>query len=238
MSIILPVSAFFLPPPTSENNGVDFLGLRQANLDMMADLIPSINNVTSYIRPFSLLCWIFWKFHDLCAAKGIEQPSSTQLRAFRERIEVLFTWGARIEDYPNIPGKLAAPPSVRDGHVSLTFEAWGRIQASTSLIAALWYGPAAKAVIGLGFLLPIPRKAGFFRTVDRGIDLAKALDQVLQADADRYQNLLATLDTVTAIEDDARALWALWSPAVCNAAEQAAFCGAFFDESAVVITAR
>ncbi|MET4085349.1 hypothetical protein ABID60_001055 [Bradyrhizobium sp. S3.5.5] len=50
MSALLPQSAFFLPPPASENSGVDFLGLRQANLDMMAELIPGTNNVTSYKR--------------------------------------------------------------------------------------------------------------------------------------------------------------------------------------------
>ena len=66
MNIALPQSAFFLPPTSSENNGVDFLGLRQANLDMMAALVPGTNNVTSYIRPFSVLSWIFWKFHGLC----------------------------------------------------------------------------------------------------------------------------------------------------------------------------
>ena len=66
----LPQSAFFLPPPSSENSGVDFLGLRQANLDMMADLIPGTNNVTPYIRPFSILSWIYWKFHDLCVSVG------------------------------------------------------------------------------------------------------------------------------------------------------------------------
>ena len=50
MTVEFPQAAFFLPPSSSENNGVDFLGLRQANLDMMAALIPGTNNVTSYIR--------------------------------------------------------------------------------------------------------------------------------------------------------------------------------------------
>src|SRR5258708_27216199 len=107
MNIALPHTPFFLPPPMGENNGVDFLGLRQANLDMMAELIPSTNNVTTYIRPFSLLCWIFWKFHALCVDAGIDDPNSKHLTAFRERVEVLFTWGARLSDYPVIPGKRA-----------------------------------------------------------------------------------------------------------------------------------
>lgn len=224
MNIVAPSSAFFLPEPTGQNNGVDFLGLRQANLDMMADLIPGTNNVTAYIRPFSLLSWIFWKFHALCADGGIDEPNGTSLQAFRERIEILFTWGARIEDCPNIPGKQAEPPpSESAGRVPLTFKDWKRVQDSTSLVAALWYGPASKIVTGLGLLMPVPGRAGFFRTVGQGVRLAQELDARLRSDAKRYDRLLATLGTVKASENDARALWALWRPDVISVAEQSAF---------------
>ena len=225
MNIALPDTAFFLLPPKGDNNGVDFLGLRQANLDMMAELIPSTNNVTSYIRPFSLLCWIFWKFHALCVEAEVSEPTSDELRAFRERIEVLFTWGARITNYPSIPGKQADPPVSDSELLPLTFKDWSRVQSSTSLIAALWYGPASKAVTGLGFLMPVLRKPGFFRAAERGIALAEALDQLLQADKARYQRLLATLEPMTASEEDARALWDMWSPSTVSAAEQEAFRG-------------
>ena len=233
MNIELPANAFFLLPPKGENNGVDFLGLRQANLDMMADSIPSTNNVTSYIRPFSLLCWIFWKFHALCIEADVSEPTSDDLRAFRERIEVLFTWGARLADYPRIPGKQADPPVAERECLPLTFEDWSRVQTSTSLIAALWYGPASKTVTGLGFLMPVPRKPGFFRAVERGVALAEAFDHLLHTDNARYQQLLATLKVVTASEEDARALWELWSPSTVSAAEQEAFRGAFFAEAAI-----
>ena len=225
MNTPLPASAFFLPPPSSENNGVDFLGLRQANLDMMAALIPGTNNVTSYIRPFSLLSWIFWKFHALCEKAGKDQPNSEELREFRERIEVLFTWGARLEDTPGIPGKQAEPPA-GGGSVPLTFKAWGRVQSSTSLIAALWYGPASKTATGLGFLEPF--RGGFFRATSKGVALAQALDGVLRTNAGLYASLLDTLAPVSATEDDARALWALWGASSPTAAERQAFRGCRF----------
>lgn len=162
MNVVVPPSAFFLREHAGQNSGVDFLGLRQTNLDMMADLIPGINNVTAYIRPFSLLSWIFWKFHQLCVDRGTDEPTSESVRLFRERIETLFTWGARLDDYPNIPGKQAEPPPAgKDGYVPLTFKDWKRVQDSTSLIAALWYGPASKVVTGLGLLMPVPGRAGF-----------------------------------------------------------------------------
>lgn len=230
MNAPLPQSAFFLPSPSAENNGVDFLGLRQANLDMMADLLPGTNNVTSYIRPFSLLSWIFWKFHGLCEKAGKDQPNGEEIRAFRERIEVLFTWGARIEDTPGIPGKQAEPPA-GGGAVPLTFKAWGRVQSSTSLIAALWYGPASKTATGLGFLEPF--RGGFFRTTGKGVALAEVLDGVLRENADTYLRLLDTLAPVTATEDDARALWTLWGADFPTGAERQAFRDAVFDEGSV-----
>jgi hypothetical protein len=226
-------SAFFLPRPRGENSGVDFLGLRQANLDMMAELIPAVNNVTIYIRPFSLLCWIYWKFHALCVEADIVEPTSHDLQVFRERIEVLFTWGARLVDYQGIPGKQAEPPASGDDPVPLTFNDWGRVQSSTSLVAALWYGPASKTLTGLGFLMPVPGKTGFFKTVEHGVVLAEALDQLLRADAQRYGRLLATLSPVTATIDDARALWKLWNPGMLSPREKEAFEAVLFNEGTV-----
>jgi hypothetical protein len=227
----LPQSAFFLSPPSSENNGVDFLGLRQANLDMMADLIPGTNNVTPYIRPFSVLSWIFWKFHELCEREEKIAPNSNDVRAFRERIEVLFTWGARLVNAPSVPGKQAEPPESEDGYVDLTFDAWTRVQTSTSLIAALWYGPASKTVTGLGFLDPV--RSDFFRTVGQGVLLAESLDRVLRKKPDLYARLLDTLTAVKATEDEARELWALWGVASVTNDERDAFRKALSSHDAV-----
>ena len=43
---------FFVTEYRPEKGGVDFLGLRQVNLDMMALCLPGFNNVTWWIRPF------------------------------------------------------------------------------------------------------------------------------------------------------------------------------------------
>lgn len=230
MTIHSPDHPFFLPPRSGENNGVDFLGLRQVNLDMMAEMIPSTNNVTDYIRPFSLMSWVFWKFYDLCAASGLAEPSREDIDRFRERIEVLFAWGARLHEHSGrIPGTGAVPPSPSaDGQIPLTFKDWKRIESSTSLIAALWYGPASKIVTGLGFLMPVPGHTGFFRTTGAGIRLAEALDEQLRQDQDLYARLLATLQPVTASEDDAKALWQIWTPENVTPGEREAFGAALY----------
>ncbi|MCF4098641.1 hypothetical protein [Maritalea mediterranea] len=234
MNIELPQKPFFLAPLDRENSGVDFLGLRQANLDMMGEMIPSINNVTSYIRPFSLMSWVYWKFHDLCEEAGIEEANSDDLKLFRERIEVLFTWGAsHHETSERIPGIWATPPPDKDGVKPLSFDAWGRVQSSTSLIAALWYGPALKTVTGLGFLSPIPGRRGFFRVSSAGAALAQSLDKKLREDGGRYDRLLATLDPVEANKGDAIALWSLWSPETVEHKEMAIFSSALMTEEAV-----
>lgn len=233
----LPQRPFFLASLDRENSGVDFLGLRQANLDMMAEMVPSINNVTSYIRPFTLLSWIYWKFHDLCTEAGFEEANSDDLRLFRERIEVLFTWGASLhETAERIPGVTATPPPDRDGVKLLTFDAWGRVQSSTSLIAALWYGPASKTVTGLGFLSPVPGRGGFFRASSAGAALAQSLDNKLREDGERYDRLLGTLDPVEANESDAIALWSLWSPATVEREEMATFSSALMSDEAIGLT--
>lgn len=234
MTIQIPNRPFFLPPRSGENSGVDFLGLRQANLDMMAEMIPSINNVTEYIRPFSLVSWVFWKFYDLCSASGLEEPSREDIDRFREKIEVLFSWGASLhETRGRIPGTGATPPPSTGTQLPLTFKDWKRIQSSTSLIAALWYGPASKVVTGLGFLMPIPGRTGFFRTTGPGIRLAEAMDARLRQDQDLYDRLLATLKPVTASEEDAIALWQLWSPEDVTEGEREAFASALYSEDEV-----
>jgi hypothetical protein len=235
MTIAVPHTPFFLPPHKGENNGVDFLGLRQTNLDMMGELIPSTNNVTAYIRPFSLLAWTFWKFHALCAKAGLHEPSRDDVTQFRERIEILFTWGARLDTTAGgIPGTTAAPPAVdAQGRVPLTFSAWGRIPSSTSLIAALWYGPASKTVTGLGFLDPLPGRSEFFRATGLGVQLATALDEQLRLQETCYRRLLDTLDPVLASEEDAKLLWRAWSPENLTEPERAAFAAALYSDEQV-----
>jgi hypothetical protein len=66
---------------------VDFLGLRQVNIDMMAGVLPGIN--VTWIRPFSVVSWIHWKFYELAAKQNISEPSGEQLRVWKEKVETL-----------------------------------------------------------------------------------------------------------------------------------------------------
>jgi hypothetical protein len=206
-----------------EKGGVDFLGLRQVNLDMMAVCLPGINNVTRYIRPFSVLSWIYWKFYKLSQEKG-ENVTPKELRDWKEKVETLFTWGHKLYGSGGVPGIDAKPPA--NGSVPLSFAAWKRNAQNTSLMAAVQYGPAAKTIDGLGFLEPLGR--GFFQVRGYGVALAQELDTALR----RFE-LLKALEQASATAKQAERIFPAWSIFEVSRAERQAFRKAFFDPSAI-----
>jgi hypothetical protein len=217
----------FVAPYRPDKGGVDFLGMRQVNLDMMYNCLPSINNVTYFLRPFSLLCWIYWKFYHLSNQKGAGKVTEKQLRVWREKVETLFTWGHQLEGISGIPGTDSKPP--RAGTVPLDFASWRRSATNTSLMAAVQYGPATKTIEGLGFLEP--RGGSFFHTVGHGVALAESLDAIIRR-FDRT-GLLRHIGPSRATEQDARRLFQAWSILEPSKAEREAFRTAFFDRGAV-----
>jgi hypothetical protein len=180
MTSNIPEHPTFVPPMKQQSGGVDFLGLRQVNLDLRDHCLPGFNNRTHWIRPFSLVSWIYWKFYQLCKTAGIEKPTNVDLRGFMQKVEILFTWGHKLHGVRDLPGIDAEPPRKGEGPVSLKFEDWGRNPANTSLMAAVNYGPAMKTHGGLNFIDPVESSGGeFFKVVGNGEKLAAALDALL-----------------------------------------------------------
>jgi hypothetical protein len=190
---------------------------------MMALCLPGINNVTRYIRPFSLLSWIYWKFYVLSEKTG-GKVTDTDLRTWKEKVETLFTWGHKLNSVGGIPGTDSKPPG--KGYVPLEFASWKRSAQNTSLMAAVQYGPAAKTIDGLGFLEPLGRN--FFQTKGHGVALAETLDVNL-----RRFDLLKDLGQATATAKQAERIFPAWSILEPSAAERRAFKRAFFDPSTV-----
>ena len=52
-----------------DTGGVDPLGLRQLNFDMMDRCIPGLNNAAWHIRPYVVMAWGWWQAARL-AGKG------------------------------------------------------------------------------------------------------------------------------------------------------------------------
>jgi hypothetical protein len=218
-------SPCLLVPYKPESGGVDFLGLRQVNLDLMAACLPGINNVTNYIRPFSLIAWSHWKLYEVAKRQGYTAVPPERAQAFLEKAETLFTWGHVLEGIGGIPGVQAKPPAADSrGQRSLRFADWSRDPKSTSVMAAVQYGPSSKAPDGLGFIEPA--ESSGFRTRSHGVALAEALDARVKRCG---ITALETLDDSKGTEADARALIDAWRVDRPSKAERTAFRAAFVD---------
>lgn len=229
MNVVSAGQPIIISPFRPDTGGVDFLGLRQANLDMMAGCIPGINNVTSYVRPYSLVCWIYWKFFGLCESMQLDEPTTDDIIMFGEKVESLFTWAHLLEGSPaSLPGNGSVPPSGDDEErVPLAFEAWSRDRTNTSLMAAVNYGPSSKTLGGLGFLEPV--KGQFYRPTLAGTALAKALDAKLSRNA-AYQ-VLDHLTNGEASAKEARQLFEDFDVLRASSQEKKIFRSSFFSDN-------
>lgn len=217
----------FVKKYSPPQGGNDFLGLRVVNTNLMSLCLPGINNVTGHIRPFSVVAWMFWKAHQLATAAHIKSLTSADLQIWKEKVEILFTWSHVLHGVGGIPGTLSVPPG--SGYVPLDFESWKRQAGSTSLMAAIQYGPAAKAPDGLGFIEQV--KSGVFRTTGFGNQLAAALDRRL--DGAGRPKLLGSLGAASARSDEVKDLFQKWSVASPSERERNAFWSAFYSDSAI-----
>jgi hypothetical protein len=218
----------FVSRYTPQNGGTDFLGMRQVNVEMMDACLPGINNVCRFVRPFSVISWIYWKLYEDSQAADGELPTKRAALEWQERVETLFTWGHALQGVSGIPGIQSTPP--KDKSVPLDFESWNRIRESTSLLAAIQYGPPAKLGNGLGFIKPTNTRSVFCAS-GLGVGLAKALDEHFhKGQATRVASILKS---TTATAEDAQILFPLWSVKSPSIKEQNIFRQAFYDRSQV-----
>lgn len=217
---------FFVTPYKDQPGGVDFLGLRQVNLDLMYQFLPGINNVTQYVRPYSVMCWVAWAFHQNMMQRGEDETTREEYVRFRERVELLFGWGHQLEGTSRgMVGSTSKSPGPAGGRAPLDFDAWGR---NVSWLDAVNYGPSLKVDNGLGFL--IQAKPGIFAATTKGVELAEVLDARLR-DLDGYGVLRG--QTATAPETVARSLKQGWDIEKPSARERKLFQNALFDETAI-----
>jgi len=226
----LPKGPYLLPQFDPGHGGVDFLGLRQVNLDLMAECLPGINNVTYFIRPYSVLSWIYWKFYEGMKAKNEDLPAADDLVRFREKIESLFLWGHQINGVSGIPGLRSEPKEFRKEKANLSFKAWHRSADNTSLQAAVQYGPSVKDRGGLGFIRQV--EGEFFQVTKEGNVLAAALDSVLRKR--RSYSMLADFEENYASEGQASELFESWRvDEKPSKQEREIFSETFYDENKI-----
>lgn len=202
--------------------GVDFLGLRNVNLDMMDEYFPGINNVTWYIRFYSVIAWAWWRAAENAEAAG-KDPTDVELREFVERVETLFTWSHKLDGRTGLPGIDATPNEASEPY-RLEFSNWGRLAGSTDIMAAVQYGPSVKAPNGIGYL--IPKTAGVFAVNEKVMPAVQAIDEVLR----RFPiySKLETLESFTATSAEVSPLIEAWRIDTPTAAERDTFRALFY----------
>lgn len=66
---------------TLTESGVDPIGLRQLNLDLMDATVPGLNNVTRHIRPYTFMAWAWWRASKYSQRKGMTPETMHDLVA-------------------------------------------------------------------------------------------------------------------------------------------------------------
>jgi len=131
--------------------GVDPLGLRQINFDLMDVVLPGLNNVASHIRPFTVVAWAWRHAATLARDLGQSSISVDVLRDFVDRIEVIYAWSQfqRKAD-TDLPGRDYLADLIKANQYTFGGNAWKRRREareySTALSAPVNYGPGLKSL--------------------------------------------------------------------------------------------
>jgi hypothetical protein len=213
----------FPPPAQVKAGGVDPLGLRQVNFDLMDRVFPGLNNVARHIRPFVVVTWAARRARTLAEETGLGDAPVADLVDFLDRIEVIYAWSQFLRTpSSDLPGRdVLSSLSRRESYV-FGGEDWRkRCEArefSTAFTAPVNYGPALKS---LGWVeahpthrrLLIPRPG-----VDAALDSFEALivDRLDHAAFSRF-------GTVEVMSVEVRAWADAWADETITPTEQRTF---------------
>lgn len=227
----LPTGPVFVDPLPVLVSGVDFLGLGAVNERLIGHFLPGISNATRYMRVYSVMCWMAWRFdeHFKSLSRGLSVTDlDKQFRHFREKVELLFTWG-NLDHASGIVGKRRHFPTT-NAPTRLTFKEFG--SSKVSWLDAALYGPSMKVNNGLRFLEP--RVGSTLGPAASGVELALAMDAVLRRS--RYYGWLCDLSEDVATLKIANDLAARWSVTQSTRREREVFAAAFAPAKSTVET--
>ncbi|ATI80632.1 hypothetical protein [Sphingobium yanoikuyae] len=208
--------------PPLRQGGVDPLGLRQVNFDLMDRCIPGLNNTATRLRPYTLVAWAWWKAAALGKAEVGDMIDVDRLKAYVDRVEVLFAVGHLLED--DFAGLLGSDTLrgevISQGSYDFSSKRWksfrNRRKLTTSLMAPVSYGPSAKEGAGLGYLSV--RADGAFAPTAEVMPAVLALDDMLAEILD--DPCLARLDCGKVEVEHMRELHSYWSMVDLTEAER------------------
>ncbi len=141
----------FTPESPIRLGGVDPLGLRQINFDLMDQVFPGLNNVARHIRPFVVVAWACRRAAQLARDRGADRVPVDELLDFVNRIEVIYAWSQILRN-PDVelPGRQFLAHLLHVDQWIFSGPKWKKLcdvrRNSTALTAAITYGPGLKAL--------------------------------------------------------------------------------------------
>ncbi|RUM16859.1 hypothetical protein EFD56_21315 [Rhizobium phaseoli] len=135
-------------PLEVEESGVDPIGLRQINLDIMDNVTPGINNVTQHVRYYTFVAWAAWKASTQAAREGVDDPQV--IADLMERYEALFAWSHLLDRRPfrgSTPLRQTIDRTPKGEAFRFEGEVWDKYKRTrTNIMAPTEYGPSIKAL--------------------------------------------------------------------------------------------
>ncbi|MCK1333283.1 septum formation inhibitor-activating ATPase [Bradyrhizobium sp. CW9] len=217
------------PVPNIRLGGVDPLGLRQINFDLMDQVLPGLNNVARHIRPFMVVTWAWRRAIAIAQRSGrVSVSVDAQLRDFVDRIEVIYVWSQLLRD-PNadLPGREVLGPILKARQYPFGGEAWKKRREirenSTSLMAAINYGPGLRS---MGWLTRHPENPKVMEPAAWANPALDALDRALGEDL--KHDAFSSFGKVTVKEDEVFRWGKAWALEKYTKSEQRVFAEALF----------
>jgi hypothetical protein len=201
----------FTPASVPRFGGVDPLGLRQINFDLMDEVFPGLNNVARHIRPFVVVTWAWRRAHQLAQARGTTHIKQGELLDFVDRIEVLYVASQVLRNpEADLPGRQYLAPLLREKEFRFGGPQWQQRRKarrySTALSAPINYGPGLKM---LGWVAPHPEHTGVMlprATATQALDAFEAeITDLLDHEA------FSAFGAVTVTRDEAKDWADSWS---------------------------
>ena len=192
--------------------GVDPLGLRQINLDLMDEVLPGLNNVARHIRPFVVVTWAWRRAHQQAQTLGKSTIRQDELQDFVDRIEVLYALSQFLRnESSDLPGSQYLAPWLKEVQLKFGGAKWQQRREerryTTALSAPVNYGPGLKM---LGWVIPHPEYPGVMVPSPNVAPALDALETQIatvlgHAAFNKYGSVAVAMDDVRQWGD----LWAL-----------------------------
>lgn len=201
----------FVRPGNKKIGGVDPLGLRQINFDLMDEVLPGLNNVARHIRPFVVVAWAWRRALERAKALGRKVIKQDDLQDFVDRIEVLYVLSQALRDKnTDLPGRQYLGPWLKELGFTFGGRKWKRRREereySTALSAPINYGPGLKM---LKWVMPHPEYPGIMIANPAAYPALDALQARL--DPVLGHKAFNSFGTVTVSRDEAKTWADLWA---------------------------